>query len=404
MFKNLKIKIGSLLLAFIFWFFVASSYDQVRSFNYDIKIQPIGLNNEFVILHPDLMPKTKIYYRATAKNVSANSLKIEDFSSTIQLKGLNEGFYKAPVIVATTHPNIEIVDFSPKEVAITIEKKISKEFIPEFISKGKAASGYKLNEIISPLEKVEIAGAESIIEQVVKVEAEIELIGSESTDTIKKAKFQALTSDNRALTEVEFNPSSINIELDVVLDEETKTVGIIPDLDKISLQDGYFIKSVRIEPPTAKIRGKQDDLNNLNHLETIRLTINNLDQNYETSLDLELPENISLIAPIDNQVTLTLEVASLDYQKEVSAFIQTKNLSDSYYLEYDRPITVTLTGTPEKLDNLDENDISITLDFDQINYIGKKTIELKKGDFVYPQEISIVEHSPKVWEVTVVKK
>jgi len=404
MFKNLKIKIVSLILASVFWFFVASSYDQVKSFNYDIQIQPIGLDNELVILHPSLIPKTKIYYRTTTKNVSTVSLKIDDFTSIVQLKGLGEGTYKSPVIVETTYPNIEIVDFYPKEIDITIEKKISKEFIPELTTHGNVAPGYKLNNMINPIEKIKMTGAESMIEQIASVEAYIELFGSESTDTIKKAKIDAMNQDHKILTEIKSNLEYINVELNIVLDEETKTVGIIPDLDKISLQDGYFIKSVRIEPPTAKIRGKKDDLKDIKHLETIRLTINDLDRNYETSLDLELPQNISLLEPDDNQVTLTLEVSSLDYQKKINVFIQTKNLSDYYYLKYDQPITVVLTGTPDKLDNLDENDISIMIDFDKINYIGKKTIELKKNDFIYPQETSIVKYSPKIWEVTVAKK
>jgi YbbR domain-containing protein len=261
-----------------------------------------------------------------------------------------------------------------------------------------------LNQLSSDVESVIVTGAKSLVDQVVVVNAEIELIGVASTDHSKRGYLFAYDIYGKKIEEVDISPASINVDLDIGLDEETKTVGIIPDLDRISLQDGYFIKGVSVDPPVALIRGKHSILEGIEYLPTIRLTINDLSKDYATELDIELPSDISIISPKNNRVTLNIELESLTYKREIEPVINTKNLSAMYNVIYDTPITLTIIGEPNILDSIEKNDIVFDLDFSDMNKLGTYRVDVSKSDFIYPQGVSLEDYTPKLWEINIVYK
>jgi len=404
MFDNLKAKIAAVFLASILWFFIVSSHDQIRSIDNMVNIVPINLSNDLAILNQNLMPKLKVYYKVKDSNTSQLSVGVNDVLANIDLEGLLVGEHKIPVTVDITHPGVEVVKFTPSILTIVIEPKVNKDFAPEIEHSGNVADGYILNKLSTDIDSVVVTGAKSIIEQVSTVKAEVQLIGVESTDHSKRGTLFAYDIYDKKIEEVSISPSNINIDLDVGLDEETKTVGIIPDLDRVSLQDGYFIKGISIEPPVALIRGKHSILESIEYLPTIRLTINNLSKDYTTSLDIELPSDVSIISPKDNRVTLHIELESLTYKREIEPVINSKNLSSMYDLVYEDPIILTVTGDPATLDNIEKNDISFNIDFSDMNKLGTYRIEISKSDFIYPQGISLEDYTPKIWEISIVYK
>lgn len=407
MLSNWRVKILVVIFSTIFWFFIVSSVDQVRTFNQDLKIVPLDLAQNLTILKRDSLPRVKIYYKPISDtNFNYRNLTVDDFSVTIQLKGLGIGETTIPINVQANHPDIEIVDYIPKEVTLKLEDKITKEFPVETQIIGQPRNGYKVNKTTNPVEIINLTGAKSTIERIDKVNAVIELYGAESTDQQKQAKISLTDIEGAEVSSnnIEMSPNNINIYLEIRPDEETKTVGIIPNLQKISLQNGYFIKSVRIDPPTATIKGKSNDIKDIEYLDTIRLTINDLDSNYKTDLDVSVPQNITITSPENGQVTLSLEVASLDYQRQIEAKLSIRNLPK--YLQYENktPVLATMTGPPSDLDQIDENDVSISIDYNDIGKEGMYRHDLSKSDFIYPQNLTLLEYTPKIIEVLISRR
>jgi len=403
MLKNLNAKIVALMLAFIVWFFVVSSLDQVKSFNYRTDINPLNLDSSLEILNESNLSNVKIYYK-TLNNVRFAPLNFDDFTVTLNLSGLKSGEHDVPLSVISKHPDLEILNYYPEKIKVILETKLIKIFSPDFETQGHAASGYTVKDIVNAERVINVEGAESIVKQIDKIKGIIPLFGNETSDFIRKVDLKALTKYGSELSPLSIDPENLKIEVKIGLDEETKTVGIIPSLEKISMQEGFFIKSIRIDPPIATIRGKHDNLALIDNLQTIRLSINQLDKDYQSALDLDLPPDISLLNPPDNKVKISLEVGSLNYQREVQVKVQTKNLSGGYDLEYETPITALFVGSPSTLDKIADNDVSIILDFKNNNSLGQKRFELQKTDFIYPQNLTILDMSPKIWEVTVIRK
>jgi YbbR domain-containing protein len=401
MFKDIHIKIFFGFLASVFWVFVVMSYDQIKILNYGINIDVVNLNDNIILLNQDNLPKIKIYYKMTSQNINTRYLKSDDFYAKIDLEGFRAGKFNIPIILEANHPEIEIANFTPNNINITLENKITKEFAPNLITQGKVSPGYKLEKSTTNIEKILVSGAESIINQINKVQAIINLSGSENSNQNKIAQLNAVNKYNTTLEQIKFDPEFINTNLEIILDERQKTVGIMPDLERLNIRDGFFIKNINIDPPTAIIRGQQHNLKDIEYLSTVSLIVNNLDRDYITSLDLDLPPDISILEPNDNKITLSLELTSMDYQKEVEAFILTKNLDKNYDIEYKEAIIVKVTGNPDKLRNLKGNDIIVNINFSNNNKLGKHLIELNKSNFIYPQDINLIDFSPKIWEVRI---
>jgi YbbR domain-containing protein len=404
MLKNVRIKLVSIMLATIFWLFIVTAHDQVKTLNYELTIEPIGLSNELTIIRLNDLPKVKLYYQATSPSVLIKSLSVNDFKATIDLSGLNRGTYLAPIQVEARHPDIEVVDFSPKDVQLVLDNKITREVLPELISLRSPANGYKVTNLRSNYNYVNIVGAESVIDTIALVQAEVELLGTESTDQVKRAKLKAYNEFNKIIDDIHTDPEFLIVDVEISPDEETKTVGIIPNLSKVGLRDGFFIKSVRIEPTFAVIRGKHTVVKDIDNLETVSLLIKELNQNYETLLDIDLPQEISMLSPYNNKVNVSIEVKSLEYQKEIDAKIVPANLLENFIFKYDRPIKLIVAGTPESLNNLDDSEIIAKIDFQSITETGMKKLNINKSDFIYPLNLDIVDYSPKLWEIEITNK
>ena len=145
------------------------------------------------------------------------------------------------------------------------------------------------------------------------------------------------------------------------------------------LPDNYDITDIKIEPATVEIKGKKEDLKNVNSISTRIMDINSLVGKRNVLVELDLPEKVNLVDP-NQQVTITLNIdesksKTFNYTlKDVNI----KNLDPELKIDQvdlDQSFEVIIVGTAEKVDSINKEDLFIEMDLKDLEE-GTHSLEL----------------------------
>lgn len=196
----------------------------------------------------------------------------------------------------------------PEDVALSEE-------LPEHVSVNVAGEGWNLISLYSN-------------PPVINLNAE-----SERVNVQEQIRNQIGSFANLNIIQVE--PGELEIETE---EKVTKRVPIIKKVD-ISLRDQFgYIGEPRIEPDSVTITGAATQIESINSLETVEVTISDVNSSIERNVRLQSPENGIRLDP--SEVKLTVEVAEFT-EAEVRIPVRTRNMPPGQAVTYN-PSSVTV--------------------------------------------------------------
>ena len=384
--KSLTNNIGLKLLAFIFafmlWLLVVNIDDPVGSKTFE--------NIPVTIEHSEVVTQDQRSYQVldgtdtVSVSVSATRSVLEKISAEniVATADMRELYLESQIPIEITIPGYEFesATASPRNVQVKIEQNKSDTFPITVTTTGTERDGYVLGTVQADPERVTVNGPESVIDQISKVVAEVNVSGLSSDSSID-ATLTYYDADNNEISAEQLanNLGTTGVKVNVTL-YHTARIPVTVDTSGVTAADGYIISEVSWTPEEIQLAGEEDVLEALKEIRipADAIDITSISQRTEKTVDITpyLPEGTRLVDENGNNILVTARVAkegTKSFDIPVGS-ITVNNLDDdltiSGYGSGD-DLEVHIGGPQAQLDSLELGDLSVSIDLKSCTKAGE---------------------------------
>ncbi len=384
--KSLTNNIGLKLLAFIFafmlWLLVVNIDDPVGSKTFE--------NIPVTIEHSEVVTQDQRSYQVldgtdtVSVSVSATRSVLEKISAEniVATADMRELYLESQIPIEITIPGYEFesATASPRNVQVKIEQNKSDTFPITVTTTGTVRDGYVLGNVQADPERVTVNGPESVIDQISKVVAEVNVSGLSSDSSID-ATLTYYDADNNEISAEQLanNLGTTGVKVNVTL-YHTARIPVTVDTSGVTAADGYTISEVSWTPEEIQLAGEEDVLEALKEIRipADAIDITSISQRTEKTVDITpyLPEGTRLVDENGNNILVTARVAkegTKSFDIPVGS-ITVNNLDDdltiSGYGSGD-DLEVHIGGPQAQLDSLELGDLTASIDLKSCTKAGE---------------------------------
>lgn len=363
--QNLGLKIAALIFAALLWLVVVNVDDPVDSVSF--RNIPVSVSNEEVVTN-----KGKVYQIVDGTNtvnvtVYATrsvlaKLSADDIVATADLSQMEVNTFLVPIQVSVKGYEGKSItaEATPKNLQVEIEDVTKNSFPISVSTSGVPRDGYVVGEVTANPERITVRGSESMIANINKVVAQVNVEGR-SSDCVLEAKLVYYDGNGNPM-------DASQLKSDIGEEGVTVNVQILPKKN-VQLQfnvsgmpaEGYIYTDLSCEPQTIQICGTEDVLSEIDVIEIPKDVINIEGKNskIEISVDITpyLPEGVRLVDESANNVIVIVGIeqeGSKTIELPVEA-IRVDNLADNLKFAFDSvtEIQFQFAGIEEILEKLD---------------------------------------------------
>ncbi len=288
----------ALLSAIVLWFVVITVENTIYVFPQELEIDVRNLGSNLSLANE--LPEVKLFLQVSKEELK--SLTPDDFNVYIDLGNAQAGEKSAQIQASTTVPQVKILKIEPVQVDLKLSPVTEKEVEVEINVIGNPQEGYIVSNVEAGNQTVKVTGAQSLIENIESVQADLLLDGSEKGEINQSVMLKLKDSNNVEAGLIQIVPEQIIIRADITSEVEEKEVDIVPQFNNENDRN-LWENNIEFEPKTVLIRGKEEDLANITSIETNNIEVTALVRDGEIQVGLSLPEGISLVEP-DQLVTI----------------------------------------------------------------------------------------------------
>lgn len=327
------------------------------------------------------------------------SVTPEAFSATVDVAKQSEGTYDLVVTVTSKVNTVKILKVKPSRAFVSVEPVIRKTVPVTVRYSGKAGDELVPGEAKITPDKVEIAGAKSLINDLTQAVVTVKLNG-EVKPIEQKATLRVENSSGESLEGVSFTPAEVALVVPLVKAGKVKTVGIKPVLSG-QPASGYWVKSVTVNPSTVAVTGPVEQLSTLTDVPTAPLTITGISDNTEQQLVLNLPTGIT-VADATTKVKVTVTLAKTETTKSLSPEIVYVGIDPALKVASITPASISaiVAGASDILAGLTGGQIKLNLDLSAYKSAGTYSVNIKNTNFTLVDGVSLTSFLPSAIGVT----
>ncbi|EJP21743.1 YbbR-like protein [Peptostreptococcaceae bacterium AS15] len=287
--SNFKIKAACLIIAFLVWVYVMIDIDPVDTrelTSVQVKITNIGeLNNHNLILSPNQKLEAGVKLKGRRSIIARKIKEGVILQTTIENAKIGENISK----IAVNSENDDITySITPSTLNLNIEENISKSEKIQVYSTGQLAENTIIDSLKLSKDSVTISGPKSLIDKIVRVEAQIDLENSKETLS-KWVKLKFLDINGNEISGVFSDFSDILVTVSV---KKEKSVPIYADILNDKPNYNMSLLNLSVSPQEIKISGSEGDLEKIEKISTKPISLTKLLQDHSIKVEPNLPENI----------------------------------------------------------------------------------------------------------------
>jgi YbbR domain-containing protein len=352
---------AALSLATLVWAFAVLEDDPVGSRNYlNVDIQ--FLHDPNLILIDPSAENARV--TVTAQESSLRLLSPSEIVLRADFTGLEPGQHT--VDLESSVARRAIVDTQPRTVTAVLEAVQAQQIEVVTAIDEPPPVGYELAEPIqfSP-SQVMISGPASLVEQVVAARVEVDL--SEQRSPFE-ADFRPVPVDvdGRVISDLEIEPMTVNASIVVNAEENVDVVGVVPDIDRDSIAEGYEVRNIDWNPRTVLVSGTPDQREALpGLLLTEQISLRNRTEDFTVTVPVNFPEDVPRLPLIGQQaITVMVEVEALPSTRRFDNVpVTVTGLTDEMIVEtVPEEVIVFVEGPEVVLSSLNISDIRVQVD------------------------------------------
>jgi YbbR domain-containing protein len=292
------------------------------------------------------------------------------------------------VHVTSLQQGVEVLDYVPTTVAVALDQLGERQVRVE-VETGDVPEGLAIGTPRTSHEAVTATGPESELGRVNHAVARVQIDPSGIDVRQPQVPLVPVDIDGREVESVDLEPANIQVEIDVLAVETSKTVPIRPVLTG-NPANGFQVDTVTVEPAVVTIFGPPDTVEEVTEVTTQPLSVDGANGNLQLDATLVLPDGTrpaeDAAAPVVN-VTVGASIAT----RSVLVGVICEGAPDGFAcLPQQEQLSVTLRGPAAELADLDPADLTPTLDASGLDP-GSHTLT---PTFTLPNGIELVSVSP----------
>jgi YbbR domain-containing protein len=265
---------------------------------------------------------------------------------------------------------------------------------------GDPAEGYEIGDpYVKPI-VVEARGARSVIDDITRAIAIINLDGNASS-LEEDIKLVALDLNEKPMRFISFSPEFVKVSLPIIKLTGGRILGIRANIEGAP-ESGYWISKIDLEPTSIVVVGDAEKLKSLDYLETKKIDVSGLSKSREYSIDLNLPKGIEIATSEPKTIKVKIQVTSILSNREIIAGVSYVGLADGLKVTKLDPnvIKVIVTGMFNTLDKLNSDNVVVNLDLSG-KKAGSYRIPINNGDISTSPGTSVSSFVPSAVTVRI---
>ena len=371
--NNLGLKIIALVFSTFLWLIVVNLDNPVSSRTFaDI---PVTIVNDDIITSAgdvyQVVGDQTVSVVVYANREVRQHLSSDDIVATADIKEMDTSTGLVPVSISIPDYSgqYESAEAVPRNLQIQREKSGRKVLALTADTTGIPRDGYVIGEMTVHPENVTITGPESVLDQIEKAVAVVDVEGiSEDAEKTAELKLYDANENIVGQNQLENNLGDDGLTVSIEVLKE-KSVPVTAEVSGTPAE-GYQYTGCTTEPESVQICGKSDVIDDVEQI-MIPSSVINIDgaqSPVEKTVNIAsyLPEGVSLVGAGTGNITVTAVIEqdgtrTIDFL--VSSIIM-NNLSEDLQVSYEpgAEISLTFLGDQDRLDVLDiSNAVSVDL-------------------------------------------
>ncbi|EIT87362.1 hypothetical protein A374_00270 [Fictibacillus macauensis ZFHKF-1] len=308
------------------------------------------------------LPKTVDVKLSGPSDLITKALKVDRrIQVYVDLNRLGPGTAKVPVKVRNLPDGVD-AEVEPKEVKVTLHRKLTKQFSVQFNTKESKnlPSGISEKNVTFSPKNVYVTGAEESVENIESVRATVDgsqLSGEMATNLSLKAYDKEGHEEN-----VMIDPKTVNAT--IPLKKQKKSLPITIN-QKGSLPKGLTISELSVSPKEVTISGSPEQLKKITKLKSIDVDVSSITKNQTIKVDVPVPKGADSVEPkqVEVKISVDKDVTSKTFSN-VPLSISGKEEGQSVSIQSpsSKSVDVTVTGSKASIDALSKSDVKASVD------------------------------------------
>ncbi len=293
--KSNVLKILSLLMAILLWFYVVNQGGLASGKNLvQAELNYYNIPSGLTVIGP----------QTVAVKLWGSFREGGDIVAYVDLAGLEKGRHTVPVKVQPVKGAM-LATVQPDKVKIELEEMQEHVMPIKYELKQNPPAGYELLEITLATEKCMVIGEEAVVNQVARVVAPFSLGDNKGISTIK-AELEARDAQGNIISEgIKLLPETVKAYVVVENKKEMKKLAVKP-LFKGKIAEGYRLGDISTDPAEISLLGEKIRLDAVTELSSREIELTDRKESFTQLVDIIVPEGISA-SPLQVNVKVNIE-------------------------------------------------------------------------------------------------
>lgn len=343
--RNGTLKVLSVIIAVILWLYAVSELNpETTNSIYDI---PIEIKNEDALKDKQLTlaadPTAKVNIRIRGLVNDIRKVNEANVKAVLDLENIDwTGTRQVPLNIEGLLPREVKLDKIP-EVAVTVNKIITKKIPIEVKISGDTAANYYRHDVISEPESITIYGAESLVDSVVQGVVQVKLDNEDNT--FEQSLAIRLVDGAQRIVDSKYVNMRQNFAMVKIPIYPVKGLSIVPNVVGKPIE-GYELDGIEVEPSSITVNGYASVLNPLTEISTDVIDIQDADTDVQATVDLTRMEGVYVNPGQPTKIKVIVRISERVIDKNFTLDnIVFSDLTEGYNFEVlSEPITVRVTG------------------------------------------------------------
>jgi len=282
------------------------------------------------------------------------------FKATADVSGARPGSQEVGVRVTPNDNQVRVLEVLPPRIPVTVEALNSRQVPVKVSLVGTAPLGISLGTPQSSLSRVTARGPDVLVSQVESASVDIQLEGLRVPISSQSFKLIPRSSSGIRIEGVTLDPISVDVSLVVEQNITYRTVSLLPTLLG-QPPEGYWVSSLRVDPPAVTVAGPREILEPLTVLNTQPIEIGKLNSDVARAVSVSLPSGLTLVEPRGGSALVFISISPVQGTMTFSVPPTVDGLTHDMIASVEN-VSVAVSGPLPRLRQLKPTDITVTLD------------------------------------------
>jgi YbbR domain-containing protein len=396
--KNIGTLLVAFILAVIVWVsaVIASDPNEEHILARSVPIEVIGQDSGLQIMG-DVPGNVTLVLRAPSSVWTQLNNDQKSVRAWVDLSNLGSGVHEVPVQVQITPRLVRLIRQDPESLTITLDPIISQVFPVNLVVQGEPPIGYQAHTPTLDPYEVTVTGPESLVSLVKEVRVKVDVTNATQT-IINDETPLLLDEEGRLVVGLTVSPDTVTITQPITLLGGYRYV-IVRPVSVGQVASGYRLTNIFVSPVGKVVFSSDPELvNNLpGYVETQPIDLTGKTDDFETLVDLNLPDGVSVIG--DPKVLVQVSIAAIESSLSISLPVEVIGLAPGLEASPSpTTVDVILSGPVPVLNTLGQGDVRVVVDLSGYD-VG--TYQLIPQVDILPQQVQKVSMLPATVEITI---